>query len=42
MEMSFTPHQPMLDIAHGDLRLLGQMLGHGNSFHEALNEQLLC
>jgi hypothetical protein len=36
---SFTPPQPTLGIAHGDLR---RVLGHGNPFHEAPNEQILC
>ena len=30
-----TPLQIMLGIAHEDLRLVFQLLGHGNPFHEA-------
>ena len=40
MAASFTPVQPTLGIAHGDLRLV-RLLGHGNPFHEAPDEQFL-
>jgi hypothetical protein len=36
MVASFTQLQPMLGIAHGELKLVyAQLLGNGNPFHEA-------
>jgi hypothetical protein len=39
MAVSFTPTQPTLGIAHGDLRLVCGCSAMENPFHEAPNEQ---